>query len=184
MQSRSSYEDLFKRTYPKLFFYVKGIVGNDADAEDAVEEVFADLWRRRDDVEWCDKLEAYLYRAVLSRAINILHKANHSEEQLSLLIAINDRRMAYLESEWGNPQHDVEMADIRQAIEEAVMELPERCRQVFQMSYIDGLGHQEIAGKLGISVRTVEVHIYNALRMLRKKLDGKRNLLSIILCCL
>ena len=89
--------------------------------------------------------------------------------------------MAYLESETGNPQRDAEVADLRQAIDEALSALPAKSRQVFQMSYIDGLHHQEIAEALGISVRTVEAHIYTALRVLRKRLEGTRALMKIFL---
>lgn len=184
MESRLVFDNLFKRVYPKLFFYARGILGNDKDAEDAVEEVFVDLWDRRDEVEWGDAIEAYLYRATFSRAINMLHKANRSEKQLSLLTAINDRRTAYLESEMGNPQRDAEVMDLRQAIGEALDTLPERNRQVFRMSYVEGLRHQEIADRLGISVRTVEAHVYNALQQLRKCLEGTRKLLKIFLCYL
>lgn len=184
MESESQFDSLFKRAYPKLFFYARGIVGNDDDAEDVVEDVFVGLWRRRDEVDWSDKIEGYLYRAVFTRAINLLRMANQSEEQLSLLTAINDRRMAYLESEMGNPQRDAEVVDLRQAIDEALSALPAKSRQVFQMSYIDGLHHQEIAEALGISVRTVEAHIYTALRVLRKRLKGTRALMKIFLCLL
>ena len=47
------------------------------------------------------------------------------------------------------------------------------------MSYVDGRRHQEIALYLGISVRTVEAHIYSALRILRKRLEGTRSLLKL-----
>ncbi len=181
MESQLLFDNLFKRAYPKLFFYARSIVGNEDDAEDVVEDVFLELWRRRDSVEWGDKIDAYLYRAVFTRSINSLRMANHSEEQLSLLAAINDRRMAYLESEAGNPQRDAEIGDLRTAIDEALNALPAKSRQVFEMSYIDGLSHQEIAQRQGISVRTVEAHIYTALRVLRKRLDKTRSAMKIFL---
>lgn len=184
MEIQLLFDHIFKQTYPKLFFYARGILGNDADAEDAVEEVFVNLWKRRDEVEWGENIEAYLYRSTFTRAINMIHKANRNEEQLSLLHSINDRRMAYLESEVGNPQRDAENSDLRQAIDDALSTLPEKSRRVFRMSYIEGLHHQEIATRLDISVRTVETHIYTALRLLRKRLKGTRSLLKIIVCYL
>lgn len=179
MESQLLFDNLFKRSYPKLFFYARGIVGNEADAEDVVEDVFLELWRRRDSVEWGDKIDAYLYRAVFTRCINLLRAANRSEEQLSLLTAINDRRMAYLESQTGNPQHDAETGDLRQAIGDALSALPAKSRQVFEMSYIEGISHQEIARRQGVSVRTVEAHVYSALRVLRKRLEKVRDMMKI-----
>ena len=50
--------------------------------------------------------------------------------------------------------------------------LPDRSRDVFRLSYLDGLTHAEIAAKLGISERTVDWHIYTALQSLRSSLSG------------
>ena len=46
------FDGLFRRLYPPLFFYARGIVGTDADAEDVVEDVFVELWKRHTEVEW------------------------------------------------------------------------------------------------------------------------------------
>ena len=89
--------------------------------------------------------------------------------------------MAYLESEMGNPQHDAETGDLRTAIGDALSALPAKSRQVFEMSYIEGISHQEIARRQGVSVRTVEAHIYTALRVLRKRLDKTRSAMKIFL---
>ena len=74
-ESNSAYDALFKRFYPRLFFYAQKIVGED-DAEDVVEEVFADLWRRKDEVEFGEKVQAFLYRAVYTRCLNVLRRRN------------------------------------------------------------------------------------------------------------
>ena len=66
------------------------------------------------------------------------------------------------------------LKDDMAAIEDAVRLLPDRCRQIFRMSYIDGMSHKEIALKLGITVSTVDNHIYKALKMLRDNLSDPR----------
>lgn len=50
------YDALFRQMYAKLFFYAKGLVGNEDDAQDVVEDVFTDLWQRRDDIEFGDQI--------------------------------------------------------------------------------------------------------------------------------
>ena len=62
-------------------------------------------------------------------------------------------------------------SDIEQAIQDAIATLPEKCREVFMMSKIDGLKNREIAEKLNISEKTVERHMSIALRKLRDELD-------------
>ena len=60
--------------------------------------------------------------------------------------------------------------EIRQAIEQAIESLPEKCRQAFTLSYIQDLKNQDIADIMNVSPRTIDAHIYRALRVLREKL--------------
>ncbi|MDE6131313.1 MAG: sigma-70 family RNA polymerase sigma factor, partial [Muribaculaceae bacterium] len=59
---------------------------------------------------------------------------------------------------------------IERGINEALTDLPEKCREVFVLSYINGLSSKEIAHAMNISVRTVEAHVYKALRLMRARL--------------
>ena len=63
-------------------------------------------------------------------------------------------------------------ADLRDIITEAVNKLSPRCKEVFTLSYIDNLSNKEISERLGISLSTVENHMYIALRQLRASLSG------------
>ena len=67
--------------------------------------------------------------------------------------------------------------DISNALREAIDKLPERCREVFMLSKMEELSNKEIAERLGISVKTVEVQMTKALSRLRKELEW---LLSLI----
>lgn len=60
--------------------------------------------------------------------------------------------------------------EIEVALQAAIAELPDRCRQIFELSRGDGLKYAEIASRLGISVKTVEVQMGKALRILRERL--------------
>lgn len=62
--------------------------------------------------------------------------------------------------------------DIKETINNSIDALPDRCREVFRLSYIEGFSHREIARKLSISERTVDSHIYSALRELRTSLSS------------
>ncbi len=80
-----------------------------------------------------------------------------------------------------NTEDEVHNNEIRRGIRAAMTELPDKCRQVFSLSYISGLKSKEIADALGLSVRTVEAHIYKALRIMRDKLGYLVSALLIIL---
>ena len=73
------------------------------------------------------------------------------------------------------------MKELQQKINDALKELPEQCRTVFQMSRYEELKYKSIADKLGISVKTVENHIGKALRILRSKLADVLPILIVVL---
>ena len=72
----TTFEKLFKKSYPMLFCYAQKIVGYD-DAADVVEEVFCDVWKRREAIDLGDKIHSFLYRAVYTRCINVINKAQY-----------------------------------------------------------------------------------------------------------
>ena len=58
-----TYKALFRRYYPNLIFYATRLVGEE-EAEDVVQDVFVELWKRKDTIEIGDQIQAFLYRAV------------------------------------------------------------------------------------------------------------------------
>lgn len=69
-----TYKALFRRYYPSLIFYATRLVGEE-EAEDVVQDVFVELWKRKDHIEIGDQIQAFLYRAVYTRALNVLNTA-------------------------------------------------------------------------------------------------------------
>ena len=66
-----TYKALFRRYYPGLLFYAARLVG-EADAEDIVQDVFVEIWRRQDTVELGDQIQSFLYRSVYTKSLNLL----------------------------------------------------------------------------------------------------------------
>ena len=71
--------------------------------------------------------------------------------------------------------------DLRASLDAAIESLPPKCREVFRLSYIEDLSNREIGEQLGISPRTVENHMYAALKQLRRKLSKEQLLLLLSL---
>ncbi len=162
----SEFEQIFRENYPRLLFHVNRIVSQSDDAEDIVGDVFFEIWNRRHELNIDrDGLKAYLYRSVSNRALNSLRRRGTAETSISLLTKLNEIRLDHLISNY-DPDTDVRRMEIRQAIES----LPEKCRQAFTLSYIQDLKNQDIADIMNVSPRTIDAHIYRALRVLREKL--------------
>ncbi len=169
------YKRLFDDNYRRLILHALRFVENEVEAEDIVADVFFELWKNLDALDLDGGIISYLYRAVSSKALNVLRHKNVAAVRIELLEAINERRMDFIAED--DLQRDVESAEIGLKMREAINELPDRCREVFVLSYINGLKNKEIADAMNVSVRTVEAQVYKALHFLRDKL---RYLLALI----
>lgn len=164
------FDSIFRRTYSRLYFYALSLLSDESDADDVVEEVFAGLWRRMDEIDLEDNIEGFLYRAVYTRSVNVLKRRNVDAGRLAAIEDINNMRMEYYSGINDDPLYRMENAELRRKIEDTINMLPEKCRQVFRMSYLNGMHNNDIAEELQLSVRTVEAHMYRALRFLRERL--------------
>lgn len=141
-------------------------------AKDVVQDVLFSLWqnrrRLRDDES---ELQAYLLRSVYNRCINYLKRARR---QKSFSDSYENRMLAVMGDCWSpdrNPViRSIFSADLRDLISDAVSKLSPRCREVFTMSYLENFSNKEISERLGISLSTVENHMYIALKQLRASL--------------
>lgn len=164
------FDSIFRRTYSKLYFYALSLLTDESDDDDVVEEVFVELWKRRDEIDLGDKIDSFLYRAVYTRSLNTLKRRNVNAGRLAAIDDINSKRMEFYSGASDDPMRKMEDADLRRMINDTINLLPEKCRQVFCMSYLNGMRNSDIAEELQLSVRTVEAHMYRALRFLRDRL--------------
>ena len=135
-----TYKALFRRYYPNLMFYATRLVG-DEEAEDVVQDVFVELWKRRDSMVIGDQIQAFLYRAVYTRALNVLKHRSIEDGYCAAVEEINQKR-----AEFYQPDNN----------------------EVIRR--IDEMKNKEIADVMGVSLRTVEAHMYKALKFLRNRL--------------
>jgi len=163
--SGPQFEALFKAHFEGLCRYALPYVQDLDTAKEIVQKVFVSLWERREKMDLNQPIKAYLYRAVRSRCLN--HIRDHQKFRsrvLDLEVLATD-----LEEEPGAEDQE----QLKQDIEQAMSELPEKCRKVFEMSRFQGMKYKEIAEELEVSVKTVEAHISRAMRILRERLSGK-----------
>jgi len=107
---------------------------------------------------------------IKTRSLNMLKRNALRQQRVDAVRQIGDMRVEQIESALADPHENMENAEMRRQIDAAINALPEKCRCVFRMSYIEGKNNAEIAQETGTSLRTVEAHIHNALKFLRKRL--------------
>ncbi len=161
---KSDFEKLYKLYYPKMFAFAKNYVPANEDAENIVQDVFLTLWERKEEIEISFTLTTYLFTLVKNRCLNFLRHKLIEEEYNSQMKKELGFKLYALEVFDYSYQSEEELQEI---IRRALDALPERCREVFIKSRIEGLKYKEISDELGISVNTVEKQIVTALRKLR-----------------
>jgi len=162
------FKQIFETWYPRLLRFAKEYVGD--EAEDILQNVFLKLWEKRTLLSADTNLNAYLLTMVKNRCMDFLNHQKVVERYASHQKTIQQETSFnyYAISKFDPEQMDIEA--LERLAEKAIAELPEQCRKVFELSRYEGLKYREIAERLGISVKTVETHISNALKILRKKL--------------
>lgn len=157
-----AFDAVFRSHYPRLVRMAESIVRDHAPAEEIAQEVMLELWRRRESLQLEQGFGAYLLRSTRNRALNHVRHERIVDRELAAA-TIEAREF---------PATDAEMlgVELERAIREAINALPERCREVFQLSREQGLKYTEIAGVLEISVKTVEKRMGQALSELRERL--------------
>ena len=155
--------ELYSDYYEYLVNSVYRMVPDQITAEDLVQDVFFEIWKKREQLEFRTSVGAYLRKAVTNRALNCIRakKMNFEVEDAALL----------LKSTEINSAKKLEIEDLQQLINKSVDKLPEKCRVVFSMSRYEEMKYAEIAESLGISIKTVENHISKALKILKTKVS-------------
>lgn len=165
----SAFVYIYTTYFDALLNYADRLLNNMETARDVVQQVFYKVWEGRSVLSITLSVKAYLFKSVYYGSLNTLaHEKNvrkYEQEQLSDF---------YFSTIIQSPEAEIELwqSDIGRALQDAIDSLPERCREVFLLSKVEGLKNREIAERLTISEKTVERHMSIALSKLRDELDG------------
>lgn len=169
----NTFEKLYDEYYSSLCLFANKYLHDLDLARSLVQELFVDLWLKREKITVRDSVKPYLYRAVRNKSINYLRESKKSvsfsdisESSLNLQSSYEDK---------------LEEAELNNRINQSINELPEKCREIFLLCRFEGLKYNQIATKLNISVKTVEMQMGIALKKLRSKLSDLQ-IVRLMLC--
>ena len=163
MLDEKSFELIFKTYFSNLTIFARKFVYDLDTAKEIVHNVFFNLWEKRNEVDTGRSLKTYLFSSVYNRSLNYL-RDNKKFIQ-------GDISEVYTRVVNEEVTSGIEQAELEQRISEALKKLPEKCREIFTLNRFDDLKYKEIAGKLNISIKTVEAQMSKALRIMRDELN-------------
>ncbi|WP_342328704.1 RNA polymerase sigma-70 factor [Pedobacter sp. FW305-3-2-15-E-R2A2] len=165
--------EIYHRFQALLYVYACKITTDKEEAEDIVQEVFIYLWDKRTTIILRSSISSYLYSAVRYKFFNLLDHKKVRKDYTSSFQNFLD------EGEYITDNY-IREKEFSQLIEKEILALPDKMREVFELSRKQNLSRKEIAEKLNISEKTVKNQISNALKILRGKLGFFTFLLLLI----
>lgn len=158
-----AFEVLYQKYWRKLYVFARRTTPNAEDAQDLIQDVFAQLWTQKEQIDAAVFSESYLFAIVRNKLLDKIRKQYVREEYVQKILQSTS------ESDFST-QQTILTNDLNNHIHRVVDVLPEKCREVFQLSRFEQLSVDQIAQKLQISPQTVKNQLSKALQVVRFRL--------------
>lgn len=158
---RVVFEQIFREYYPLLCNYARHYTPDKETAEEVVQDFFCKLWDKHQEIQVNTAIFSYLRKAVINHCLNHTRKLDTERK----FIDYGDN----IEEVFGTNDHNSN-SELSEHVSRALRELPEKRREIFELSRFEGLKYHEIAEKLNINIKTVETQMGRSLEFMRKYL--------------
>ena len=158
-----SYKSIFSNYYSGLVKYATRLLKDKIVAEDIVQELFIEIWVKRDKLSINTSLKSYLYTSIKNDCLDYLKS--------KIKRTITEPLSENLLIDGSDNSNIMDVENIKLYIQKAQEKLPEKCSIIFHLSKNCGLSHKEISDKLNISKRTVEKQVSIALKKIREYIN-------------
>lgn len=180
---REAFRQIMRRGNQRLFRVARGVLNDDAEAEDAVQEAWTLAFAKLDTFRGEASLLTWMTRIVLNECYGRLRRQKPTVgiEQVEAAQQHGDGRILMFPTRYGSedPVADASRAQMRALIERAIDALPEPFRVVFVMRDVEECSIEETASALDIRAETVKTRLHRARRLLRSALhDNLANALN------
>lgn len=168
--TKEVFENLFKTHFQYLCNFAQNYISDSDTSKEIVQDVFIKLWENNTKVDINKSIKSYLFTSVKNRCLNYI-RDNKKFRSNILDVDIADYDISFEEKE--------DSSEIENKVKSSLEKLPEKCRQVFELSRFENLKYREIAEKLKISQKTVEAQMSKALKIFREDFKDYIKLLII-----
>lgn len=170
----AAFTEIYDRYWKRIFVVAHKRLDDQHEAEEIVQDIFLNFWRKRETFVLTTGLQNYFAIAVKFEILDVMRKRASSlkyEEELSFSYTEADESML----------RAMDLQELQAKLQLAVNALPEKCQLVFKLKYELGYSQKQIAGEMNISEKTVEAHLAKAKKTLKGKFGGLMGII-IFLC--
>jgi RNA polymerase sigma-70 factor (family 1) len=155
---------IFEQNFHKLYAFAYKMLKSKEQAEEVVHDAFLSAWNNRDRINASLPITPYIYTITKRLALNTLRQISNSQRAV-------DELWKQLEERSNLTEEAILFNDLQRLTQIKIALLPPQQQQIFRMSKEEGLSHEEISEKLGVSKNTVRNHLFLALKTLRQHLN-------------
>jgi RNA polymerase sigma-70 factor, ECF subfamily len=163
-----AFENLYHLYHKRVFAFASRIMPSNRDAEEIVQNVFMAVWYQRKTIRISTSFSSYLFGITRHMVYDLIQQKIRHEAFVEYFLEQNKEYDI-------NTEDDVLFHELSEEVQRLMLDLPQRRREIFILSRMEGLSYQEISKKLGISENTVDTQIRHALRYLRDKISSYKN---------
>ncbi len=156
-----AFDRIYLRCFEPMQAFFRVLLRNDADAEEMCQDLFAKIWESRAKIDPRRNFRSYLYAMAKSAALNHLAHKNVVNKYI-------DFRLRGEPDVEHSPDQQLMSSEMSLILQISLERMPQQRRRVFEMSRMEGMTNDEIAGALGITPTTVRAHLHNATKELRE----------------
>ena len=176
------FEEIYVSYFSRMKYFALEYVLSEEDAENIVQDVFTELWERKELLTYNINLVAFLFTSIKNRCIDHLrHRVivrdavNQIQEEYQVTLKVKLASLELFDQSLSSEQ------DIEKIVSEVINSLPEKCREIFIKSKIEGKKQKDIASEMNISLKTVENQMNIAYKKLKSELKDYLPLLLFLL---
>lgn len=156
----------FNQHYKSLYFFSIRIVQDEQEAQDIVSESLVKLWERHSDFNSAQSIKAFLYLSCRNSCLDYL-------KHLKVRSAVQETYLRHIEQGEEIILNQIIKTEVFDILNREIELLPEKCREIFKLIYLDNKKTDEIATELGLSVQTVRNQKTKAIELLRTSMIKK-----------
>ena len=169
-----AFREIYVRYWDKLYIVARKRLKDSLEAEETIQDIFCNLWRKRETFTLSKGFDNYFAVAVKFEVINRLaKKARQSVVEKEVSASLSEADYSTLQT--------LDLNELKDQLQQSINELPDKCRIVFRMKYEKDYSQHQIAEELHISEKTVEAHLAKARKTLRSSFGNALGILIGIL---
>lgn len=162
LSDHKAFEEIYARHWKKVFSVSYNIIGVREEVEELVQDIFENLWKKRAEIK-IEHLGVYLVVSAKHKTLNLIKsKINFSNFQEYLIY--NEMKQSQ------SVESIINFTDLSEAVDKALMNLPEKSCEIFKKSRFENMPVKKIAIEFNLTEKAVEYHITKSLKALKEEL--------------